>query len=280
MWFLGKNVWQWLAVIAFGLGSATAALTLLSPGGGFPFIRRTMIALGLALCLGCGLVWVKAAIAGAPPIARPFVAEFGATVLSREDQPADKRVRLLLATREPETGRPIKVRLNLPMEQARPEIAHGAAIKVRARLVPPPPPMLPGGYDFARSAWFAGISATGTAIGPVEIQVPGKRGGLEAAQHALSRQLQGNIAGSPGAIAAALASGDRGGISEADDQAMRDAGLTHLLSVSGLHVSAVIAAAYFVVLRVLALLPWIVLRVRLPLVAAGAGRWQGSDIPC
>lgn len=275
MWFLGKNVWQWLAVIAFGLGSATAALTLLSPGGGFPFIRRTMIALALALCLGCGLVWVKAAIAGAPPIARPFVAEFGATVLSREDQPADKRVRLLLATREPGSGRPIKVRLNLPMEQARPEIANGGAIKVRARLVPPPPPMLPGGYDFARTAWFAGISATGTAVGPVEIQAPGKRSGLEAAQHALSRQVQDNIAGSPGAIAAALASGDRGEIPEADDQAMRDAGLTHLLSVSGLHVSAVIAAAYFVVLRVLALLPWIALRVRLPLVAAGAGAIAG-----
>lgn len=275
MWFIGRDVWQWLAVIAFGLGTAMTALALLSPGGAFPFIRRAMVTLGFALALGCGLVWVKASVVGATPIAQSFVAEIGATVLSREDQPADKRVRLLLATREPGTDRAIKVRLNVPIEQVRPEIANGAVIRVRARLVPPPPPMLPGGYDFARTAWFAGISATGSAIGPVTILSPGQLGILDFAQQGLSRHVQDNIAGSPGAIAAALASGDRGGISEADDQAMRDAGLTHLLSVSGLHVSAVIAAAYFVVLRFLALLPWLALRVRLPLVAAGAGAVSG-----
>lgn len=275
MWFIGRDVWQWLAVIAFGLGTAMTALALLSPGGAFPFIRRAMVTLGFALALGCGLVWVKASAVGAPPITRPFVAQIGATVLSREDQPADKRVRLLLATREPGTDRAIKVRLNVPIEQVRPEIANGAVIRVRARLVPPPPPMLPGGYDFARTAWFAGISATGSAIGPVTILSPGQLGIMDFAQQGLSRHVQDNIAGSPGAIAAALASGDRGGISEADDQAMRDAGLTHLLSVSGLHVSAVIAAAYFVVLRFLALLPWLALRVRLPLVAAGAGAVAG-----
>ena len=44
-----------------------------------------------------------------------------------------------------------------------------------------------------------------------------------------------------------------GSISEADEFAMRDSGLTHLLSISGLHVSALIAAAYFAVLKLLAL---------------------------
>jgi competence protein ComEC len=61
---------------------------------------------------------------------------------------------------------------------------------------------------------------------------------------------------------------------------MRDAGLTHLLSVSGLHVSAVVAGAYFLALRLLALWPWLVLRIRLPIVASGAGDWPRSDIRC
>ncbi|WP_374530655.1 ComEC/Rec2 family competence protein [Novosphingobium sp.] len=56
---------------------------------------------------------------------------------------------------------------------------------------------------------------------------------------------------------------------------MRDAGLTHLLSISGLHVSAVIAAAYFLALRLLGLAPWLALRLRLPIVAAGAGALAG-----
>lgn len=274
-WFIGKNLWQWLAVMAFGLGSATAAWAIMPSDAVFPFLRRAIVTMGLALALGCAMVWSKAMLVGTPPIARPIVAEISATVISREEQPAEGRVRLLLAMREPDGARAIKVRLNLPLELSRPEIEGGASIRVRTRLVPPPPPMLPGGYDFARTAWFSGISATGTALGPVTVLSPGERGILRAAQQGLSRHVQANIVGSAGAIAAAFASGDRGAISEADDQAMRDSGLTHLLSVSGLHVSAVIAAIYFVVLRLLALIPWLALRVRLPLVAAGAGAVAG-----
>ena len=56
---------------------------------------------------------------------------------------------------------------------------------------------------------------------------------------------------------------------------MRDAGLTHLLAISGLHVSAVIAAAYVLAIRLLALWPWLALRVRLPIVAAALAAGAG-----
>jgi competence protein ComEC len=137
--------------------------------------------------------------------------------------------------------------------------------------------MLPGAYDFARTAWFAGIAATGSALGPVTVVAPGAgdAGWLERAQAALSRHVRERLHGSAGAIAAAYASGDRGAIAASDDEAMRDAGLTHLLSVSGLHLSAVVGGAYLLVLRLLALWPWLALRVRLPLVAAGVAAMAG-----
>ena len=56
---------------------------------------------------------------------------------------------------------------------------------------------------------------------------------------------------------------------------MRDAGLTHLLSISGLHVSAVIAAAYLLAIKLLALWPYVALRIRLPLLAAGIAALAG-----
>jgi competence protein ComEC len=56
---------------------------------------------------------------------------------------------------------------------------------------------------------------------------------------------------------------------------MRDAGLTHLLSISGVHVSALIAAVFFVALKLLALWPWLALRVRIPLLAAVCGAAAG-----
>src|SRR5690606_14396258 len=125
-------------------------------------------------------------------------------------------------------------------------------------------------------AWFQGLAATGSVQGPVEVL--GAGGGdapLAALKRRLSEHVRSHLPGSPGAIAAAFASGDRGAIDAADDDAMRDSGLTHLLSVSGLHVSAVIGLSYLLAIRLLALWPWLALRVRLPLAAAAVGALAG-----
>lgn len=275
-WFALDNRWQWLALLAACLALVLASLLALREQGRFPYLRQALVAIPLMLAAGCMVVWSKSALVGAPPIAQPTAARITGTVLDRQDQPAQGRVRLLLAIREPGTGRPVRVRLALPAALDRPDIAEGARIRLRARLMPPAPPMLPGGYDFARTAWFAGLSATGSALGEVEVLQPGESGGwLARTQAGLSQHVRSRLDGSAGTIAAALASGDRGAIAEADEQAMRDSGLSHLLSISGLHVSALVALAYVLAIRLLALWPWLALRVRLPLLAAGAGAGAG-----
>ncbi|WP_233998504.1 ComEC/Rec2 family competence protein [Erythrobacter sp. YT30] len=147
---------------------------------------------------------------------------------------------------------------------------------MRVRLMPPASPMLPGAYDFARAAWFKGLTATGSLIGEIEVIEPAPaNSGLSVLQRSLAGHVRANVDGGAGTIAAAFASGDRGAISQADEEALRDAGLTHLLAISGLHVSAVIAGAYLVVLKLLALFPALALRVRLPVLAAAAGAFAG-----
>lgn len=197
-------------------------------------------------------------------------------ILERIEQPADGRTRLVLATREEGSGRAIKVRVNVPLAQDRPEFLEGALVRLRARLMPPAAPMLPGAYDFARTAWFSGIAATGEVQGEIVLLEAGEGGSpIRSLQRLLSEHVRSQLSGSAGTIAAAFASGDRGGIAEGDEEAMRDAGLTHLLSISGLHVSAVIAAIYLLVLKLLALWPWLALRVRLPLMAAAIAALGG-----
>ncbi len=275
-WFTAGNEHQWLGVIALSLAAASGAAALLHPRGRFVFVRRGIILTGLLVALGCSFVWSKSALIGTAPIARPTVTWLTGKLLARDEQPAQARVRLRLAVRDPDTGRAMLVRVNLDTASDRPELVEGAVVKLRARLVPPAPPMLPGGYNFARAAWFSGIAATGSALGPVIVLNPGKDDGfLRRSQRRLSHHVRDNLSGSPGALAAAFASGDRGAIAPADEDAMRDAGLTHLLSISGLHVSAVIAAAYFIALRLLALVPWLALRIRVPIAAAGAGAVAG-----
>ncbi|MDT8280822.1 MAG: ComEC/Rec2 family competence protein, partial [Erythrobacter sp.] len=258
-WFVLPGMWQWCAAIAIGLAAALAAMVVWPPGSAADEhraqLRLAVVAGGLIFAFGIAVIWARSEMVGAEPIARPVVERLQGHVLDREDQPADGRLRLTLAVRDFETGTARKVRINVPLaafgEAGVPSgLAEGAVVRLRARLMPPSSPMLPGSYDFARAAWFKGLAATGTMIGPLEVIRPApKAGGIASVQRWLAAHVRARVDGSAGTIAAAFASGDRGSITEADEVAMRDSGLTHLLSISGLHVSAVIAAAYFAALR-------------------------------
>ncbi|WP_379546674.1 ComEC/Rec2 family competence protein [Qipengyuania sp. DSG2-2] len=275
-WFVLDAPWQWAAAIGAGL---LLALTGWHWTTQEERVRLGMasIGLGLAFALGVGLIWSRSAVVGAEAFEYPRVIQFNGQILDREDQPSRDRIRLVLAMRDAETGQARKVRVNLDAEDARDTYVEGAVVRLRARLMPPAPPMVPGAYDFARAAWFMGLAGTGSVIGPVDLVSPAPPNSdpISALQRILSAHVRANVSGSEGTIAAAFASGDRGAIAERDEEAMRDSGLTHLLSISGLHVSAVIAGAYFLAIKLLALWPWLALRVRLPVVAAGIGALAG-----
>ena len=274
-WFALPNAGWWVAAIATGLLLALGGVALWRGDERRNHLMLAAGALGLVFAFGTALIWARSATVGAEPMARPLSTMVEGRVLERIEQPADDRTRLVLATRDRE-GRAMRVRVNVPLEQDDPAFREGAVVRMQARLMPPAPPMLPGGYDFARAAWFEGFAATGSAQGPVELVAVGEgEAWLAPLQRRLAAHVRSQLDGSPGAIAAAFASGDRGAIDRADEDAMRDAGLTHLLSISGVHVSAVVAAGYLLAIKLLALWPWLALRVRLPVVAAGVGALVG-----
>ncbi|MEE4153943.1 MAG: ComEC/Rec2 family competence protein [Erythrobacter sp.] len=275
-WFALKTPWQWAGAIGVAVLVALAAAGLWHGREDREYLRRSLGAVALVFAAGLAIIWARSEIVGAEPIERPVVERIEGYVLEREDQPAQDRLRLTLAVRDATSGTARKIRVNVPLADAPPGLAEGAVVRLRARLMPPASPMLPGAYDFARAAWFMGLSATGSAMGPLEItRPPPEAGGIAALQRRLSAHVRAQVDGSPGTIAAAFASGDRGSIDPVDDDAMRDAGLTHLLSISGLHVSAVIAAGYFAALKLLALFPSIALRIRVPVAAAAVGALMG-----
>lgn len=276
-WFLLANPWQWIGAIALAALLSLSALSLWKGEEGRAHLRLAGTAIGLAFAVGLVVIWARSEVVGATALPHPTMMKIDGRILERQEQPAEDRIRLVLATRDPEAGRTIKVRVNVPEKDDSITFNEGTRVRLRVRLMPPSPPLLPGAYDFARSAWFEGYAATGSLVGEIELVEPPRGGDGEIArvQRWLSAHVRENLGGSAGSIAAAFASGDRGAISEADEIAMRDSGLTHLLSISGLHVSAVIAAAYVLALKLLALWPWLTLRVRLPLVAAAIGAGAG-----
>ncbi|KFE33547.1 ComEC/Rec2 family competence protein, partial [Thioclava atlantica] len=68
----------------------------------------------------------------------------------------------------------------------------------------------------------------------------------------LSRAIQSRIAGQPGAIAAALLTGDRSGLTEATREAMRSSNLAHLIAISGLHMGLLTGFVFALVRSALA----------------------------
>lgn len=269
LWFALPLMGQWVAVVLGGLGFALAGWALM------PDTRtaKMMIVGGVALALGTGLVWARSAWVARPVIARPIVERFDARILSVEPLPAREQVRLVV---EPvgRLGWPERIRLTYDEKHMVAELREGAIIRVRARLMGPAGPALPGGYDFARVAWFQRLGATATGFAPIKILKPAPDSGM-GLRHRLASHVQQSAGSKAGGIAAALAAGDRGAISEADAEAMRRSGLAHLLSISGLHVTAVIGAAFLLVLRLLALIPRLALRWPLVTIAAGAGALAG-----
>ncbi|WP_338466057.1 ComEC/Rec2 family competence protein [Novosphingobium sp. ZN18A2] len=279
-WFVLPGWPEWTVLIAGCAACAVLAGAMLACEGAlagkYPVLLGATMGLAVMAAAGCATIWTKSALAGVQPLPGRMVTTVLGRIVDRQVQPAHERVRLVLDARIDGVDRAARVRINLLQKLDAPDYREGAVIRVKARLMPPAGPMLPGAYDFARTAWFRGWAATGSALGRPTLVKSSRGGGtMRALQHALSRHVRAHLGGTPGAIAAAFASGDRGGIRKADEDAMRDAGLTHLLSISGLHVSAVIAAAYFLTVRLLALWPALALRVRLPLVAAGAGAVTG-----
>ncbi|QZH74680.1 MAG: ComEC/Rec2 family competence protein [Erythrobacter sp.] len=276
-WFVLPDAAGWIASIALGLLTASGALALWKGREDRAHLVIALVTCGLVFAFGVALIWVRSEVAGAAAFERPLSAVIEGRVLERIEQPAQDRIRLVLAIRSPEDGEPVRVRVNVPLDQASAAMGEGALVRAQARLMPPSSPMLPGGYDFARTAWFEGLAATGSLQGEIEVLEPAlpREALIASVQRQLSAHVRGELDGSAGAIAAAFASGDRGAISVADEDAMRDSGLTHLLSISGLHVSALIGATYLLAIKLLALWPWLVLRVRLPVVAAGIAALAG-----
>ena len=267
-WFALPNRLQWLAFCCAMLAGACAALVL--PIGGR--VRQAILAGSLLACAGCLLVWAKAMMWGAPPLPRAAFVELTGEVRSVDRRPAQKMSRVLVRP----IGMPALpslIRVNLDDALMPAGIGEGAVLRFRTRLMPPAPPSLPGGYDFARRAYFDGIGATGRVLRPITVLRPATAGPPLRAR--LFAHILERVPGKGAGIAAALATGDQGAISEVDAAAMRRSGLAHLLSISGLHVTALIAAVIFLLMRAMALSRRAALDWPLMLVAAGGGALAG-----
>ncbi len=233
---------------------------------------RPLAVAGLLALAGMGAAEWRSARVAHPVLDHRMVIGLAGVVTGLEIRPDRDLVRVLVAP-DDGLGLPPLVRLTV-RGAATAALAPGARVAVRAMLSPPAAAAVPGGYDFARRAWFAGIGATGFPMGKLRVTAlaPAPSGALawlDAARASLTVRIRRAIPGESGAISAAFVTGDQGAIPLQTAQAMRDSGLAHLLSISGLHIAVVVGGAIFLVRKMLTLSPWIALRWPVKTIAVG-----------
>lgn len=266
---LGTGVALYFALAAeppLWLGPAVGAGLLLI----LAFLRRHPVAVIvlvplMTMALGFSAAQIRtASVAVAPLSERTPPLTIEARIAAVEPGPSRSRllleeVRTLGAPDHPVPSRG-RLRISGPAE----DLAPGAAVRLRAVLMPPPEPVEPGAFDFQRDSYFKEIGAVGFGMGRVDILGDAPGGGwreaLRRIRHGVVRRVNNALAPPVAGIAAALLTGLRSGIPEETMAAIRDSGLAHLLAISGLHLGLVAGFVFFALRAGLALVPPVALR--------------------
>jgi competence protein ComEC len=257
-------VWVGWAAMAAGLAGAVLA-----------FRRPWPLALVAALLIGFGIAKLREAAVATPVLNHPVIAHLTGRVMTVEPRPQGIRVVLDEVRSGAVDPAPRRVRIALRTDTG---FRPGQWLSLTARLDAPPPPTEPGAGDLGRALFFDSIGAVGFAYGHAHLVPPARPPtlterffiGLADLRLAMTARIAAALPGSPGGIAGALVTGERGEISEEDETALRDAGLAHVLAIAGLHMALVGGGIFWLVRAVLAAIPAIVLAYPIKKWAAGA----------
>ncbi len=144
-----------------------------------------------------------------------------------------------------------------------PDVVAGDYVALQARLLPPSHAALPGGYDFARDAYFQGVGAVGSTLGAIERRPPPREASwrqrfgaaIDHARNRLALRVNAIIGGDEGAIAAAMVTGKRDFLSNDAKDLIREAGIFHIITISGVQMTLVAGIFFVLTRRLLALSP-------------------------
>ncbi len=143
------------------------------------------------------------------------------------------------------------------------DLSPGIMVILKATLFPFQGAIYTNGLDLKRHAYFEGLSAQGSVKNIIEISLPPQADLQEKLSYyraLLTQTLTQKLPKDTSGIAAALITGDRSFISKDVRQNFVDAGIAHILAISGLHLSIIAGFVFFLLRGSLALIPPVVER--------------------
>jgi len=255
------------------LGAASLVAAFLAPAGS---LARALAVGAAAASAGFGLIAWRTASIAAPTLSRPlFSINVEGRVADIQRLPDGVRV-VLEAVRlkgnnvPPPEMMPLKVRVSL--NRGAPSLTVGDRLLVLANLSSPAGPAAPGAFDFQRVAWYQQLGAVGYALAPATIIEKGQPDGfvrtLDALRADVTDRILKALPNREGGVVAAMLTGEQTAVNKDVAQAMRDSGLAHILSISGLHIVFVVGLVMGIVRYGIALIPPLALRIDAKKIAA------------
>lgn len=267
---VGAPPWPALGVAALVAAAAGAASRRARPAAMLALVAFTAFGLGAA----------RSHAVRYPRLPPDHVAHLElparTTLVGRIAAPPEHRRRQSLLVVEAETvgGRPARGRVRVSVRRPGRRWRWGDRLRVETTLRLPRNFENPGRFDWVAHLGRQGIHVTAFVwdAGAVR-RLPGGPGGvralLERWRSDVARRITAAIPAPHAAVLRALVLGDQGGIPARLRDAFTRAGVVHVLSVSGLHVTLVAAGAYWLLRRALGRSERLLLTAAVEPIAAG-----------
>lgn len=254
---------------AGGLAVVATLVALRDSHAGF-----TVAVLASAIWGGFCLMPVHGALGGTEMLRRPFYGsyQFGIDEVLTS---AEGEMRAIVSAITPvDDARPVpmrRARVVLGSEALKP----GDLAQSAVRFYPVPGPAIPDGFDAQFQGYFDGIGAYGNATSGLTLVASGDEGMpvrvIDGVRRGIAARIDAVLPQPSAGIARALITGDQSEVAEGARETMATAGLVHVLSVSGLHLTLAAGLSLITLRYGLAAFPG--LSARLPvkrIAAAGA----------
>ncbi len=258
---------------ALGGGAAVIAIALALSLRSAAAIRLATLA--AAFWFGVCLLTIHGALWGTPMLSRPA---YGAYQVRVDEivsaTPAESRI-IVFAITSTGADRPLPIRRARLLVKGGPTLSPGDVIAGPFRFAPVPGPVYPGGFDTQFHAYFDGIGAYGNSTKAPTLVTAGSETApehiIDAIRRGISARIDAVLTQPAAGIARAIINGDQSAVTDEARDTMATAGIAHVLSVSGLHLTIVAGGVFGALRLLLALSDGLARRVSVKRIAAVGG---------
>lgn len=238
-------------------------------------VRLRLAALAAALWTGLCLLPIHGAVWGTGMLTRPAYGTYTVTVDEVLTATGEESRVVVSAITPGDGARALPIRRARLAIKGGPSLAPGDVITGPFRFAPVPGPVYPGGFDTQFHAYFDGIGAYGNSTRPPVMVSAGSTIApahfLDGLRRTIAARIDAALPQPSAGIARAIVNGDQSAVTDTARETMATAGIAHVLSVSGLHLTIVAGGVFWVLRLFLAGADGLARRVSVKRVAAVGG---------